>query len=852
MKKVFTILLAAISINAMADCPGLSVIINPTPISCSGSCNGGASAGVSGGSGNYTINYYDNSFNLLGSGVSINNLCAGTYNVVVEDITASCFDTTQFILNNPPPLTAVPSSVNTTCNGGCDGSAIINVTGGTAPYTFMWTGPNGFSSTAPMVNGLCAGTYICYITDANGCTTVVTTVVSQPSPVVVSVTSTAATCGLCDGTATASATGGAGSYVYSWSNGQTGNPASALCAGNYSVTVVDANGCSGTGSVNVSSNGMAASATNVVMTTCNQCNGSADIVVTGGISPYTYLLDSVQTSDGVYTNLCPGVHIATVTDSAGCTTYYTLTIGSTQTGSLTSTSSVINETGFNMNDGSIDLTVSGGTGPYTYQWNNGATTEDIYSLAGGLYSVWVTDQNGDCNYFQVTVNTTQSFGVITGILYADNNQNCVFDTGDTLLSGQWVHANGFWGYTNASGQYSITVPAGNYIVQPAQVSQVTSGCPSSQSVTVTNGGTVNADFSINIIPFYNVCTYAYSLGIVPGFAGNYYIYIQNTGNMTASGDLCFILPADLNYTGSSPAGATVNGDTICWTYTNLAVGAYMWFNVSFLTPASLPLGTNETACFSTTITNGSPSNPSCGQGCYSRLVTGSFDPNDKSVSPAGEGPAGDIGLTEDELVYLVQFQNTGTGPAVNITITDTLSPLLDLTTFEMLNASHNYSVDFFNGNIIRWKFNNINLPDSGSNEPASHGFVQFRIRTLNAPQQGQVVNNSANIYFDFNAPVITNTAVNTYVIPGGISELNGISMLSVFPNPSSSLITIRINDNSGNIPVNIHDVAGRKVRTLWTQGGTATTDVSALDPGMYFISVTINGKLYTQPVIISR
>lgn len=855
MKKLLLSVFIFSSVNVFADCPGLSVIINTYPVSCAGGCDGGGITSVSGGSGSYNVNYYDGGFTLVGSGTNVSNLCAGIYNIVVEDITNACFDTTQFTLVNPTPVTGVMSQTNITCNGGCNGSMSAIVTGGSPPYAYFWSGPNSFTSSSVNIVGLCAGTYICFVTDSQGCSYTITGVISQPNPVVVSTGSAPSTCGLCDGTATASSTGGTGSIIYMWDDpsAQTTPTATSLCSGNYIVTGTDVNGCTGSATAFVGSAGMAATATNVVMSTCNQCNGSADIIVTGGTGPYTYMMDSVQNSTGIYTGLCPGVHIATVTDNLGCITYYTLTIGSSSTGSMTFTSVVTDETGYNMNDGSIDVTVSGGVGPYTYVWSNGATTEDIFSLSSGFYVLWVTDSNGDCNYFTITVGTVSNFGVITGIVYNDNNQNCVYDAGDVPLSGQWVQAGSNWGYTNASGIYSITVIAGNYTVLPLNTTNITSGCQSSQNLTVTNGGTVSADFSMDIPPVYNVCIYTYSLGIVPGFAGSYTIGLYSTGNMTADGNVCFVLPADLDYTGASPAPSSVNGDTICWTYTGLGVGTIMNFSVQFQTPVSLPLGTSETACITSTITNGTASNPSCGQVCYTRLVTGSFDPNEKSVSPTGENSTGDVQLTEDELTYLIQFQNTGTGPAVNITVTDTLSPLLDLTTFEMLNSSHNYTVDFFNGNVIRWKFENINLPDSGSNEALSHGQIQFKIRTQNAPVPGQVVNNTANIYFDFNAPVITNTTINTYVMPDGVNELQLDGSIALYPNPASSTITLSTSSWKGkNIPIKITDVAGRKVGEFTLTGNSITTDISAYESGIYFMIATIDGKINTIPFVISK
>jgi uncharacterized repeat protein (TIGR01451 family) len=156
--------------------------------------------------------------------------------------------------------------------------------------------------------------------------------------------------------------------------------------------------------------------------------------------------------------------------------------------------------------------------------------------------------------------------------------------------------------------------------------------------------------------------------------------------------------------------------------------------------------------------------------CYSRIVTGSFDPNDKTVSPVGVGATGDIAASVTDLTYLIRFQNTGNGPAVNIVVKDTLSSNVNVNTFEMLGSSHNYNIEILPGNILKWKFNNIMLPDSNSNEPASHGYIQYRIKRNNNNTPGTQIKNTAYIYFDFNEPVVTNTAINTIETITGIKS----------------------------------------------------------------------------------
>jgi uncharacterized repeat protein (TIGR01451 family) len=807
--------------------------------SCSNSCNGYGYTSVSGGSGNYNYFYQDASTGgSVGTQVndSIYGLCAGNYRVIVHDITNACFDTTLFTMVAPTPIAGtVITNFNASCFGGSDGQLTAFATGGTGSYTYLWS--NG--SAMQTAFNLTAGVYTVQIYDANGCMTIVTGVVNQPTQLIANASFSNATCGQCDGTGTVTSTGGTPPYTYQWQPNMATTPSvTNLCVGAYQMIVVDANGCATVTGGNVNSATSIAVTAFATPSSCNPCDGTVTVIESGGTSPYTYdLTNMTQQGNGNFTGVCAGPAIATVTDSQGCVGIYTVLVGSTGISGLTVIDSIQNETGTGSNDGSIDLTLNGSTGPYTFLWSNGATTEDIYSLSAGNYSVTITDNNGDCMTLNFTITTTPAYGYITGNIYFDNNQNCVFDGADYPLVNYYVVAtsgsNAYYGYTNSNGDYQIWVPVGNYTVTPYSGVNLTSGCTSSYNATISNGSSIGGnDFSYFVAPFYDVCVSAWSPGIVPGFNGTYYVYITNYGNQTADGSVCITLPAPLTFVSSSPSATSVTGNVICINYTGLIGGTTALYSITFYTPPTLALGTPMIACVNATITNGTDINPACNNYCYTRLVTGSFDPNDKTVSPAGQNATGDVPVSADEFTYLVRFQNTGTGPAVNITITDTLTSMLNPLSFEMLNASHPYTVEFINGNIIKWRFENIMLPDSGSNEPASHGHVQFRLNTMNTPMLGQVIENRANIYFDFNEPVITNTAMNTFVAPNGIEELsNGI--FSIFPNPAENVLYVQSeNENS---TYTIYDVSGKVSSTTNTSSSNSSLDISSLSSGIYFI-----------------
>ena len=812
------------------------VNVTTQPPTCNGGCNGVAVASTSGGSGNYIYSYYDAGNNAIGTNATQNNLCAGNYYVVVYDMTLACSDTASFTVTQPAAVFVNATANNASCFGSCDGMAWAVASGPNPPFTYLWTPGNYTQQT---VAGLCAGTYTVTATNGLGCSTQQTVTVGQPSQITLVTTSSPSTCGNCDGMLASNVTGGTAPYIFSWSNGVTTQNQTNVCAGTYILTVTDINGCSVSSTVTVANSGsnLAASAS-ATGSSCNPCTGSVNIIATGGVSPYTYQLNSTVQSTPNFTGLCAGVYTGIVTDDVGCQTTFGVTVPSNGISGLTVTNSVSNESGFGMQDGSIDLTLTGSTGPFTFAWSNGATTEDVFSLTAGNYSVTITDSNGDCVTYFYTINTSQNYGYISGTYFNDNNQNCIYDAGDTPLSSQPVILDGVTvGYTNAWGDYYVIANAGNHTITHSAPYTQPAGCNTSYNITLTNNGSsIGNDFAFSIPPVIDASVYIWSAGIVPGFNGSYNIYLSNYGNSPANGTLCIVIPDTLNYVSAVPAPSSVNGDTICWSYSNLL--STQTFILTYYCPADPGLlGMPLVACADVTVSNGTDINLSNNQYCYTRVVSGSFDPNDKSVSPAG-----DIELTEDEFTYLIRFQNTGNGPAVNIFVTDTIESDLDISSFEMLSASHTYTLQVLNNNTLRWKFDNINLPDSGSNEPASHGYIHFRIKSKNTVQYGDVINNTANIYFDFNPPVITNTTENEYVNLSAISESGeGKNLLSVYPNPVSDELFITSLQRESFNSIIIRDITGRIVHQTAGKGmSSIRIDTGGWAPGIYVIK-TGNG-----------
>ncbi len=796
------------------------------------------------------------------------NIPVGVYSFSVTDA-AGCISSVVGQINNiGGPTVSITNQTNVTCFGLCDGSAITSVTAGTAPYTYSWS--NG--STIPNATNLCAGLYSVSITDFFGCIGTASLNISQPQPLSIAITAANNTCfGTCNGTASVVAMGGTPGYAFVWNTApsQSGQTINNICPGNWSCVVTDMNGCSGTASVNIGQT--APLITNITKTdvTCGgNCDGQAFANVSGGSGAFTFLwLPTLQTGNTA-NGLCAGQYSLNVTDQNGCVTTETFVIANQGVSAITNatlTTTVINETCLLTNDGGIDLTINGtNPGPFTYQWSNGATTQDITNIPTGSYNVTVFDASLNCLSISSNVNTIgTNCGTISGNVFIDNNSDCIKNSGDNNSNNTLVIANpgNRIGYTNFNGDYIFyNLPFGTYTITSSTNANMLATCVTTLNTTLNSvtPNSINNNFAKEYIPITqpDLQVSAYSNGIVPGFVCYVNYYISNLNNIPATGLFKAVLPSAFipNITTGNPNTYSISGDTVIWNFNNITnLTGYNYFTINFTVPLSTPLGSIFTSCMWAQ-PNIADLNYANNTYCYHRLVTGSFDPNDKTVSPVGIGTTGDIAASVTDLTYLIRFQNTGNGPAVNIVVKDTLSSNVDVNTFEMLGSSHNYNIDILPGNILRWKFNNIMLPDSNSNEPASHGYIQYRIKRNSNNTPGTQIKNIAYIYFDFNEPVVTNTAINTIETITGIkSNFNSNEEWNVYPNPSTGVLYI-VNSSSVKEATQIQVInsIGQTVLEENITSNYKNIDLSKLNNGVYFVKITSDKQSVIKRVVLSK
>lgn len=586
---------------------------------------------------------------------------------------------------------------------------------------------------------------------------------------------------------------------------------------------------------------------------------------TGGTAPYTYLWNTGSTS-ATLTNPSSGAYIVTVTDAKGCTGLQDFLVQAPLTDTICGT--VFND----INGNGTQDPGEGGLRAYIYAGNQYVYTDSFgkfsIPVSSGTISVCAYLSNAQYNWtptiplnndsiscYQVTLTGGQSlcglnFGYqnqnveITGYVYLDVNNNGIKDAGELGVANQPVSLGGQTAFTNSTGRYvfqstvgtkTITctpsAPYAGYTTNPTSISLAATTIGANYSnnnfgIYVAPG---TCDLSVEVVPYSTV---------TPGFTAIYYVRVFNAGASAAAGVLTFNFDNALTYQFSTPAATAFDNTakTATWNVSGVPAGGYKSFTLKLNTPTTLQLGT---PIFSLVEFNG---NGGCTDGNLNnnvdtthQTVVGSYDPNDKAVSPTGA-----IAKNQPFLTYTVRFQNTGTAPAVNVVIADTLSDNLDWTTFSMKQTSHDCNVSLTDGKL-NFKFSNIMLPDSGANEEASHGFVSYTIKPKAGLAEGAQIQNTAHIYFDFNTAIVTNTTENTIDFALSITDIANATTITVAPNPMSSYTKISVKDASGILSLQVMDAMGRIVANQTTDNNTFTVNRDNMSAGVYIYEIKQQG-----------
>lgn len=518
--------------------PSLSTSSNA--VACYGASTGSSTVAATGSS------PFTYSWSGGGSTATISNKPSGTYTVTVTDAN-QCTSTVSVNISQPlSALSATATAVNANCNQ-ANGSVTVTATGGEGNYTYAWAG----GATGQTRNNLATGTYTVTVTDANSCTATASATVSNVNTTfTVTVNTVNASCGLTNGSASATVSNTALSVsAYSWSNGATTGSIQNLTAGNYSVTVTLSNGCtaSNSGVVSAVQSNITVSFS-TVNATCGVADGGATAIANGGATPYSYSWSN-GTNGASISNVSAGSYVVTITDASSCSATSAATISNSgaPTVSLTTTQPVC----FGSANGAVITSVNGGSTPYSYAWNTGSTTASLNNIGAGTYIVTVTDAS-QCQAVQsvVLANPTQVDGVVNV-----NNASCGNTNGTASVNG--VGGNGVYVYAWSNGSTQSTIAglgAGSYAVTITDgngcsvVKTATVGGGSALTLNVTgtnptqgNNGSATATVSTGTAPYlYNWSNGSSTITIQNLSAGTYTVTVTDANNCTTTGSITLV------------------------------------------------------------------------------------------------------------------------------------------------------------------------------------------------------------------------------------------------------------------------------------------------------------------------
>jgi|GEM_PF-736582 len=790
-----------------------------------------------------------------------------------------------------PTITVTGNSTNRICTS-VNGTASASATGGTAPYTYAWSN----TQTGAALTGLTAGTYTVTATDANSCTGTTTVTVGTTNTVLtVGVTDTDNTsCGAPNGSATASASAGTVPYSYTWSTSGTTATISNLAAGSYTVTAFDANGCSGTGSASVASAPPTIMVSTSSMTPNTQCvnpNGAATVSAMGGTGPYTYQWNAAAGNQigATASNLAGGTYTVTATDGAGCTGTGNVTVGTTTPTITVSTTSTTPSTSCAAPDGAATVSATGGTGPHTYQWNAAAgnqTGATASNLGGGTYAVTATDAVGCTGTGNVTVTSTTPV-ITVSVSNSTGNSSCSNPDGSATVSatggaGPYTFA---WSF-GQNGATQIGLTEGSYTVTATD----DNSCTGTTTVTIAdNKPVLNVSIAANPVTSCVVdngsatatttgasgtATYTWSTSpaqssatAIDLAAGNYTVTaLDQTSGCTATASttigtntpaVTVTIASTNNVTNcDSPNGsatATASGGAGGFTYewstnpiqttstaTDLAAGSYTVTATSTngCTASASASVSNNTATITVDITTTVVTSCTTPNGSAIAVATGGTAPYSYSWS-SGQTSSTLNNLSAGAYSVTVEDANGCEGSDNTTVGTNTVQPSVTTTVTNETAVGAN---------------------DGSATATGSSGTAPYTYSwSTNPVQTGATATNlDAGTYTvtltDANGCAATATAVVGTGV--GIELPASISLLSIFPNPTTDVVNVQMELKEMQ-PVKIEwfNVLGESVivrEFTKVQAVTERFSLGMLPEGMYMVRITAGKESVTSRITVVR
>ena len=486
-----------------------------------------------------------------------------------------------------------------------------------------------------------------------------------------------------------------------------------------------------------------------------------------------------------------------------------------------------------------------------------AATESLNianATAGQFYIILITNYSNQVGYINLTQTNSGVAGAgsidCSGIrlnAFIDTNNNGTKDIGEVNFPlGQFQYI-----INSDTDVHHISTPSGmytiyddfssnaynlSYVINP-EFSAMYSSSATYSNVIVASGGSTTYDFPITSLLSYNDV----GVTLVPlssPRAGTTYrnkiVYTNNGNQDIAAGSLTFDKNAAVTITNISQTGTIATSNGFSYDFTDLSAFESRSIIITMSVPSipTVSLGQLLTNTVSVTPATGdllSSNNNST----LTQAITGSYDPNDKSESHGGKILFSSFS-SNDYLYYTIRFENTGTAGALNVRVTDLLDDKLDENSLIMINASHTYSLDRVNKSLV-WNFDNIQLPVSVANTDIGKGYINFKIKPISGYAVGDIIPNTASIYFDTNPPIITNTYTTEFVQTLNTQYYDFSNLFSLSPVPAKNVLTITTKQAIEINSISIYNTLGQLVQVITNPN--ETIDVSGLKTGSYFIKI---------------
>ncbi len=462
----------------------------------------------------------------------------------------------------------------------------------------------------------------------------------------------------------------------------------------------------------------------------------------------------------------------------------------------------------------------------------------------------------DLDSFYYRCLNTYSHPNVIGAIYYDGNSNCQQDSIEAAVPGINVSLTPgpYYSQTTTYGKFYFEVPDGNYTLNYSVPVNWQQTCPSTPvSIIVSNGVMTGPDhFGLHQISGMNDLEIDFIHSAARANRDmQVIIHYQNLGSVVLNGTVQFGMDNMFSFVSAIPAVDSINSSSLSWNFSNLIPGESRLIQL-VLHSHIVPGGTTytNTACIFSPLGDINPLD-----NCQTETdtVIASFDPNEKHVYPQGTGPSGLISYTDSLLCYKIVFQNSGNDTAFYVQVIDTLPEPVDPLTFRLGATFPPASYELSGSGVLRFVFDPANIPDSTTDEVHSHGYITYFVKLRPNLPLGTEIRNKADIYFDYNPRITTDTTLNTMNHTVSVTSVpDQKDRFTIYPNPASMGVFIRSNITIGNDVLNVRlvSLSGQCSRLFTLQHSGMEIDMKDFPAGVYFLELESGNLREVKKLII--